>query len=74
MMRLRLSLAKRFVAVAAALIAALASHPVLAGEFALAVTPPRFELQVKPGERTRQILEITNASPDANTLSVKTAD
>ena len=57
-----------------ALIAVFAWPVAHAAEFALAVTPPRLELQVKPGERTRQILEITNASPDANTLSVKTAD
>ena len=62
------------VAIVTALMAGITSPHALAGEFALAVTPPRFELQVKPGERTRQILEITNASPDANTLSVKTAD
>jgi hypothetical protein len=45
-----------------------------AAEFALAVSPPRFELQVKPGERLRQILEISNASRDATALTAKTAD
>lgn len=76
MMRLHqhLSRAAKTVAIAGALTAVLASAHALAGEFAMAVSPPRFELQVKPGERTRQILEITNASSDANILSVKTAD
>lgn len=46
----------------------------LAGEFALAVSPPRFELELKAGERSRQVLEITNASPEATVLSTKTAD
>ena len=52
----------------------LAAPQAFAGEFALAASPPRFVLQVKPGERTRHILEISNASLEANTLSVKTAD
>ena len=52
----------------------MAAPPAVAGEFALAASPPRFVLQVKPGERTRHILEISNASLEANTLSVKTAD
>lgn len=46
----------------------------LAGEFALAVSPPRFELELKAGERSRQVLEITNASAEATVLSAKTAD
>ncbi|MES2944114.1 MAG: hypothetical protein V4772_14695, partial [Pseudomonadota bacterium] len=45
-----------------------------ASEFALAVSPPRFELQLKPGERNRQVLEITNASAEATPLTIKTAD
>ena len=62
------------VATSTALVGFIVSSHALAAEFALAVTPPRFELQVKPGERTRHILEITNASSEANTLSIKTAD
>jgi hypothetical protein len=45
-----------------------------AADFALAVSPPRFELELKPGEKSRQVLEITNASPEATALSAKTAD
>ena len=45
-----------------------------ASEFAIAVSPPRFELKVKPGERSRHVLEITNASAEATPLTIKTAD
>ena len=63
-------------AMASAALASLFSGPTaaLASEFALAVSPPRFELELKPGERTRQVMEITNASAAASTFSVKTAD
>ena len=43
-------------------------------EFALSVSPPRYELKVEPGERSRQVLEITNSSLDATTFGIKTAD
>jgi hypothetical protein len=42
--------------------------------FAVGVTPPRFELAVKAGERTRQVMEITNALPQSTPLQVRTAD
>ena len=45
-----------------------------ASEFALAVSPPRFEFELKPGERSRQVLEITNASAAASSFSIRTAD
>lgn len=45
-----------------------------AAEFALAVSPPRVELQIKAGERIRQVIEITNAAQEATTLSIQTAD
>ena len=62
-------------ALASTLVAAAGiSHPARASEFALAVSPPRFELEMKPGERSRQVLEITNASAAASTFAVKTAD
>lgn len=57
-----------------AVLALMAAPATVAAEFALAASPPRFVLQAKPGERTRHILEISNASLEANTLSVKTAD
>jgi hypothetical protein len=49
------------------------SAPALA-QFAAAVTPPRFELSVEPGQLTRQVMEITQASPGANTYRVYTND
>jgi hypothetical protein len=45
-----------------------------AADFAVAVSPPRFEVQMKAGERTRQILEITNSARGASSFKVKTAD
>jgi hypothetical protein len=45
-----------------------------AADFAVAVSPPRFELQMKPGESTRQILEITNSATGPSSFKVKTAD
>lgn len=52
----------------------LAAPCAAAAEFALAVSPARFELALKPGERSRQVIEITNASPTSATFSIKTAD
>lgn len=51
-----------------------ASIPVVAGEFALAASPPRFELRLKPGEKSRQVLELTNAALTTESYSIKTAD
>lgn len=45
-----------------------------AADFAVAVSPPRFELQIRPGEHTRQILEITNSATGQSSFKVKTAD
>ncbi len=52
----------------------LAALPAHSAEFALAVSPPRFQLELKPGEKSRQVLEITNASAEATPLTAKTAD
>jgi hypothetical protein len=69
------SIARRCCIVAAATLATASLAPcALAAEFALAVSPPRFELDLKAGERSRQVLEITNASAEATALSAKTAD
>ena len=43
-------------------------------QFAFAISPPRFELTAKPGERVRQTIEITNASTVASSLLIRTAD
>lgn len=45
-----------------------------AADFAVSISPPRFELQVKPAEKSRQIIEITNAANQASSFKVKTAD
>lgn len=42
--------------------------------FAALVSPPRFELSVKAGERLREVLEISNAGAQAARFRVKTAD
>ena len=45
-----------------------------AQEFSAAVSPPRFEFAVDPGERSRQVIEITNASGQPSTYHFRTAD
>ena len=57
-----------------AMLATVMSGPTLAQEFAAAISPPRFELNVKPGERTRQVIEISNASSHGATYKVYSAD
>lgn len=65
---------RTLMAAGATLLALASTGSVFAGEFALAVSPPRFELQLKAGESSRQVLEITNAVVEATPLSAKTAD
>lgn len=43
-------------------------------QFAAAVTPPRFEVGVEPGQVTRQVMEITQAIPGGGTYRVYTTD
>lgn len=69
------SAALRWRLAAAAMLAAWCGMPYsVAGEFALAVSPPRFQLELKAGERSRHVLEITNAVLGATAISTKTAD
>ena len=42
--------------------------------FAAIVSPPRFELVAKPGEKIRQVVEITNAGAQSAKFHFKTAD
>ena len=42
--------------------------------FAALVSPPRFELSAKPGEKVREVVEITNASAQAAKYGLRTAD
>jgi hypothetical protein len=46
----------------------------LAADFAVSVSPPRFEIQLKPAQSSRQIVEITNASNQPSKFKIKTAD
>ena len=59
----------RFLALALAL-SALAAN----AEFAVAISPPRFELEAKAGDVVRQTMEITNGALQSAALSIKTAD
>lgn len=43
-------------------------------QFALAASPPRFELSAKPGERLRAVLELTHTDVRAGAYKLKTAD
>ena len=60
---------RTLMAAGATLLALASTGSVFAGEFALAVSPPRFELQLKAGESSRQVLEITNAVVEATYIS-----
>ncbi len=51
----------------------LVAHP-CAAQFAAAVTPPRFEVSVEPGQTLRQVMEITHAIPGAGSYRVYSAD
>ncbi len=53
------------------MISAAAAH---AQTFAALVSPPRFELIAKPGERIRQVLEISHMSNDTGRYRLKTND
>jgi hypothetical protein len=43
-------------------------------QFALAVSPPRFELTAKPGDRLREVIEFSNSEPRAGEYTIKTTD
>jgi len=42
--------------------------------FTAAISPPRFEIAAKPGERVRQVMEITNPNNQSVRFRFKTAD
>lgn len=42
--------------------------------FTAAVSPPRFELGIKPGERVRHVMEMTNPNNQSTRFRIKTAD
>lgn len=53
---------------------AAAAAPAHAQSFSAVISPPRFELSVKPGETTRQVFEITQAGGQSGRYRVYTAD
>jgi len=60
------------VSLAMSLLAGLAAPSAQAQGFSAFVTPPRFELQVQPGERLRQVLEIQHAGARTGRFRVYT--
>ena len=56
------------------LINACTFNPAHAGSFSATVSPPRFELEAKPGKVIREIIEIYNAGDNKTTFSLRTAD
>jgi fimbrial chaperone protein len=48
--------------------------PARAQDFAAVVSPPRFEIRAQPGQRIRQVVEITNAGPRPSRYHLRTAD
>lgn len=46
----------------------------LAQNFAAVVSPPRFEITARPGERVRQVVEISNAAQQPATYYLRTTD
>ena len=45
-----------------------------AQDFAAVVSPPRLEIRAEPGQRIRQVVEITNAGPRPSRYHLRTAD
>ena len=59
----------------AALLATLGPVSALhAQDFAAVVSPPRFEIRAEPGQRIREVVEITNAGPRPSRYYLRTAD
>lgn len=65
---------RRSSAFAISTMAALFASVTMAQEFAAVVSPPRFEISVNPGERSRQVVEITNVSAQPSKYTLRTAD
>lgn len=63
----------RRVAAAAALML-MSAFPGAKAEFAVAISPPRFELQGRPAEVLRRSIEITNAARTPSSYRLRTAD
>lgn len=70
----RLATRRVFFATACTLTAMAVAANTYAQGFAAIVSPPRFELFAKPGDKIRQIVEITNADSQSAKFYLKTAD
>lgn len=58
----------------ATVLAMAACGPARAGDFAISVSPPRFELATQPGQTARGVAELSNASGEATELKFATAE
>ncbi len=54
--------------------ASMVPEALFAGEFAAIVSPPRFELKGKPGDKVREVVQIGNAGNDIGEYVLRTAD
>ncbi len=54
--------------------ASMVPEALFAGEFAAIISPPRFELKGKPGEKVREVVQIGNAGNDIGEYVLRTAD
>lgn len=64
----------RALSFALAVVCNLALTGLARAQFAVSVTPPRFELSVEPGQVTRQVMEMTHAVVNPGSYSVYTVD
>lgn len=55
-------------------LASLAGAPAAAQGFSAYVTPPRFELQIQPGQRLREVVEIQHAGNRTGRFRIHTSD
>lgn len=62
------------VALATALLGFAAARPAAAQGFGASISPPRFELQVKPGQTQRQVIDIQHVGVQAGRFRVYTND
>lgn len=65
---------RRCLAVLLSLVAVVAAAPVRAQGFAALVSPPRFELALKPGKTVRSVLQVSNRSTAPGHFLMHTAD
>lgn len=61
-------------ATAAVLVLLLSGAGAAWAQFSLAVSPPRFELATRPGERVRDVIELTHRETPTGAYKLKTAD